>query len=54
MQAKARDRQGELYPVQLEFLCNETHPLYRLSHVIDWPEFDKAFGQLYNVRSKAN
>jgi len=48
MQAKTRDRQGELYSVQLEFLCNETHPLFRLSQVIDWPEFDQAFGQLYS------
>ncbi len=48
MQAKARDRQGELYSVQLDFLCNETHPLFRLSQVIEWPEFDQAFGQLYS------
>jgi transposase, IS5 family len=47
MQAKPRDRQGELYSVQLDFLCKETHPLVRLSQVIDWPEFDQAFGSLY-------
>ena len=29
MQAKSRDGQGDLYSVQLEFLCNETHPLER-------------------------
>ncbi len=48
MQAKPRDVQGDLYSVQLEFLFKETHPLVRLSKVIDWPEFDKAFGQLYS------
>jgi IS5 family transposase len=48
MQAKPRDRQGELYSVRLDFLCKETHPLVRLSHVIEWQEFDQAFGKLYS------
>ena len=48
MQAKPRDLQGELYSVRLDFLCNETHPLVRLSKVIDWSQFDQAFGKLYS------
>ena len=47
MQAKVRDCQGELYSFQPDFLCNETHPLFRLSQVIDWSQFDEAFGSLY-------
>ena len=48
MQAKPRDTQGELYSVRLDFLCKETHPLIRLSSVIDWSEFDQMFGKLYS------
>lgn len=48
MQSKARDRQGELYSVRLDFLCKEAHPLVRLSKVIDWSHFDQAFGKLYS------
>jgi len=48
MQAKPRDTQGDLYSVRLDFLCNETHPLVRLSKVIDWSGFDQAFGKLYS------
>ena len=48
MQAKSRDRQGELYSARLDFLCNETHPLSRLSKVIDWSQFDQTFGPLYS------
>lgn len=48
MQAKGRDGQGELYSVRLDFLCNATHPLSRLSNSIDWSHFDKSFGQLYS------
>ena len=45
MQAKPSDAQGELYSVQLDFLCNESHPLVHLSNIIDWPQFDQAFGK---------
>ena len=48
MQAKPRDRQQNLYEVQLEFLCNSSQPLMRLSQVIDWSIFDKTFGSLYS------
>jgi len=48
MQAKPRDIQGQLYSVRLDFLCKETHPLVRLSKVIDWKQFDEAFGKLYS------
>ena len=48
MQAKPRDNQGELYSARLDFLCSETHPLVRLSKVIDWSQFDEAFGKLYS------
>ena len=49
MQAKPRDAQGELYSVRLDFLCNETQALVRLSRVIDWSQFDQAFGRLYSA-----
>lgn len=49
MQAKPRDTQGELYSVRLDFLCNGAHPLVRLSQVIDWSQFDQAFGPLYST-----
>ena len=48
MQAKPRDRQQNLYEVQLEFLCDSSQPLMRLSRVIDWSHFDKTFGSLYS------
>lgn len=48
MQAKARDPQGELYSVRLDFLCDETQPLVRLAKVIDWSQFDESFGKLYS------
>ncbi len=48
MQSKARDRQGELYSVRLDFLCKDAHPLVRLSKMIDWFHFDEAFGKLYS------
>jgi transposase, IS5 family len=48
MQAKPRDRQQNLYEVQLGFLCDSSEPLMRLSQVIDWSHFDEAFGNLYS------
>ena len=41
MQAKPRDIQGDLYSVRLDFLCNETHPLVRLSKATDWSHYDE-------------
>ena len=51
MQAKPRDRQQNLYEVQLEFLCDSRQPLMRLSQMIDRSNFDETFGSLYSVRS---
>ncbi len=48
MQAKPRDTQGELYSVRLDFLCDDSQPLVWLSKVIDWSQFDQAFGRLYS------
>ncbi len=48
MQAKPRDRQQNLYEVQLLFLCDSSQPLMRLSQAIDWSHFDKTFGSLYS------
>ena len=48
MQSKPRDPQGNLYEVRLDFLCDENHPLLGLSSVIEWSDFDKAFGPLYS------
>ncbi len=52
MQAKARDPQQNLYEVNLGFLCDEKHPLIRLSSVIEWSEFDKTFGALYSEQGR--
>jgi hypothetical protein len=51
MQAKPRDRQQNMYEVQLEFLCDSRQPLMRLSQMIDRSNFDETFGSLYSVRS---
>jgi transposase, IS5 family len=48
MQAKPRDRQQNLYEVQLEFLCDSSQPLMGLSQVVDWSNLDKTFGNLYS------
>jgi len=48
MQPKPKDRQGMLFTSRLEQILNEQHPLCKLAEVIDWPEFDKAFGKLYD------
>ena len=48
MRVKLRDAQGELYSVRLYFLCNEAHPLARLSEATGRSRFDQAFGNLYS------
>lgn len=48
MQAKPRDPQQELFKVRLDFLCDLTQPLCRLSQAIEWSQFDEAFGPLYS------
>jgi transposase, IS5 family len=48
MQAKPRDRQQNLYEVQLEFLFDSRQPLMHLPQVIDWSHFDETFGNLYS------
>ena len=44
MQAKARDRQEEIFKTRLDRICDEGHPLYILSRKIERSEFDKSFG----------
>lgn len=48
MQAKPRDRQEELYKFRLDRICDEGNALCKLSRVIQWSEFDKAFGGFYS------
>jgi len=32
----------------LEQILDHNHPLFKLAHAIDWPEFEQAFGKLYD------
>ena len=48
MQAKAWDRQEEIFKTRLDRICDEGHPLYILSRKIQWSEFDKSFGGFYS------
>ena len=48
MQPKPKDSQGNLFSSKLEQIINNKHPLCELARVIDWSEFDKAFGKLYD------
>ncbi len=48
MQPKHQDSQTMLFTSRLEQILNNQHPLYKLANIIDWPEFDKAFGKLYD------
>ena len=47
MQSKPRDPQQELFQVRLDFLCDKSQPLYRLSEAINWSELEEAFGSFY-------
>ena len=50
MQAKPREmvRQEEIFRFRLDRICDETNALCKLSRVIQWSEFDKAFGGFYS------
>ena len=48
MQAKPDIGQGNLFKHRLINLLDKKHPLYILSHVIEWISFDEAFGELYS------
>ena len=39
--------QPDLFRSRLENMLNRRHPLYRLSHKIDWEFFEREFGPLY-------
>ena len=47
---KIDDRQGLLFKSRLSVQLNPKHPLYQLSQVIDWSEFERAFGKFYTTR----
>ena len=47
MLKKASRLQGELFKTHLSKIINPGHPLCRLAAVIEWSEFDAAFGKLY-------
>ena len=48
MQPKQRDPQAMLFASRLEQILNDQHPLFKLAKVINWSEFDKVFGKLYD------
>jgi len=44
---KQPQRPEELFKSRLDQILDGKHPLFQLSHAIDWAYFDKAFGALY-------
>lgn len=48
MQPKTADSQELLFTSRLDQILNNQHPLYKLADVIDWSEFEKAFGPMYS------
>ena len=38
---------ADLFRSRLDNLLDQRHELYRLAELIDWSEFDQAFGELY-------
>ena len=48
MQPRPEDSQSMLFTSKLEQILNDQHPLCRLADTIEWSEFEKAFGKLYD------
>ena len=48
MQPKPADNQSLLFSSRLEQILDHNHSLFKLANVIDWSEFEKAFGKLYD------
>lgn len=49
MQPKPKDTaQAMLFTSKLEQILNSQHPLCQLANTIEWSEFEKAFGRLYD------
>jgi IS5 family transposase len=48
MIAKTPDNQQLLFSAHLEQILNHNHPLFKLATVIDWSEFEQAFGKFYS------
>jgi len=48
MQPKPTDNQSLLFIASLEQILDHNRPLFKLANVIDWSEFEKTFGRLYD------
>ena len=48
MQPKKTYESPDLFTSRLENILNPKHPLYKLSHQIDWTVFETAFGKTYS------
>jgi IS5 family transposase len=48
MQPKPVDNQNLLFSARLDRILDHNHPLFKLANVIDWSEFEQAFGKLYD------
>ena len=48
MRPKPKDNQSLLFTSSLEQILNHNNPLFKLANAIDWPEFEQAFGKLYD------
>jgi len=42
-----RDRQQDLFRLELVQIINPRHPLLRLSHTVDWDRLDELFGATF-------
>lgn len=49
MQPKPADNQNLLFIARLEQILDHKHPVFTLADAIDWSEFERAFGKLYDL-----
>ncbi len=42
-----KEPQGDLFQTRLDQILNKQHPLFKLAQSIDWPMFEKEFGDLF-------
>ncbi len=48
MRPKPKDNQSLLFMAHLKQILDHNHFLFKLANAIDWPEFEQAFGKLYD------
>ena len=48
MRPKPTDNQNLLFSARLQQILDHNHPLFKLANAIEWSEFEKSFGKLYD------